>query len=194
MLAKREAKLCEMEQKRRELQELSKQQHFKPSDEFTYTIVKSVKDVMAISTALLNSIEQEFLVYVNEVAAVVASLYGINETAKELIGRGGKVRVITDISYSTIELAQQLLEIGEEVRHYNRYSGIMFIVFDRKNSISAINADVKRVSLDEPLSALWTNDPTYANYLVSTFELLWQQSIPAAQQIQELLKEGPPHA
>ena len=30
-----------------------------------------------------------------------------------------------------------------------------------------------------------------SDYLVSTFELLWEQSIPAAQRIEELLKEGP---
>jgi len=48
------------------------------------------------------------------------------------------------------------------------------------------------MSLDEPVSALWSDDPAYANYLASTFELLWEQAIPAAQRIEELLKEGPP--
>ncbi|MGB8311607.1 MAG: helix-turn-helix domain-containing protein [Halobacteriota archaeon] len=192
-LKKHESELREMGMRKQELLEISKQQSFRPSDEFaTFRILKSIKDVMAVSTTLLSSIEHEFLVCVNEVAAAVASLYGINETAKELIDRGGKVRVTTDISYSMIELVRQLLEIGEEVRHYDRYSGIMFIVFDRKRSISAINANVKRMSLDEPLSALWSDDPTYANYLVSTFELLWEQSIPAAQRIEELLEQGPP--
>jgi len=50
------------------------------------------------------------------------------------------------------------------------------------------------MSLDEPVSALWSDDPTYANYLASTFEVLWEQTIPAAQRIEELLKEGPHHA
>jgi sugar-specific transcriptional regulator TrmB len=191
-LKKHESELREMEMKKQELQELSRQQRFRPSDEFaTYKILKSVKEVMAASISLVSSMEEEFLVCVNEVAAVVASLYGINETAKELIDRGGKVRIITDISYPLIELAQQLLDIGEDVRHYDKYQGIMFLVFDRKSSISAINADVKRMSLDEPVSALWSDDSTYANYLVSTFDLLWEQAIPAVQRIEELLEEGP---
>jgi hypothetical protein len=29
-------------------------------------------------------------------------------------------------------------------------------------------------------------------HLASTFEVLWTQSVPAAQRIEELLKEGPP--
>jgi len=39
-----------------------------------------------------------------------------------------------------------------------------------------------------------TDDPTYIKYLVSTFELLWKLAIPAAQRIEELLKEGAPQA
>ncbi|MGB8310241.1 MAG: hypothetical protein WCE81_00035 [Halobacteriota archaeon] len=39
---------------------------------------------------------------------------------------------------------------------------------------------------------LWCDDTTYAAYLISTFELLWEQAIPAAQRIEELLKEGHP--
>jgi hypothetical protein len=33
------------------------------------------------------------------------------------------------------------------------------------------------------VSVLWIDDRTYAQYLASTFELLWQQSIPAEQRI-----------
>lgn len=38
---------------------------------------------------------------------------------------------------------------------------------------------------------LYTRDPVYADYLVSTFELLWKQSTPAEERIGELLKHGP---
>jgi hypothetical protein len=121
---------------------------------------------------------------------VVASLYGINDTCKKLIDRGGKARGITDISHSAIKIAQQQLDIGMEMRHFNQYRGVLFVVFDRQSSISAINADISHVSLNEPLLALWSDDPTYAEYLTSVFEMLWEQSIPAAQRREELLKEG----
>ena len=86
------------------------------------------------------------------------------------------------------------------MRHFDWYRGIYFGVLDRRITLTAINVDlaihedVWRISLDDPISMLWTNDLTYAEYLVSTFEVLWEQSVPAAQRIEELLKEGPHHA
>ncbi|HEX7515221.1 MAG TPA: hypothetical protein VF393_06505 [archaeon] len=50
------------------------------------------------------------------------------------------------------------------------------------------------VSLDQQMAALWSDDPTYAQYLMSTFEMLWQQSVPVEERIQELLEQGPPQA
>jgi hypothetical protein len=114
-------------------------------------------------------------------------------SAYEFIKRGGKVRAIIDISYQVIEPVREMIAIGEEVRHIDQH-GITFVVFDRKISISAINAEVKRISLNEPVSGLWTDDPAYAQYLASTFEMVWRQSVPAEQRIQELLERGPPQA
>ncbi len=191
-LKKHETELHQMEIRKRELEELSQQQLFRPSDEFSkYKIIKSIRELVATVTPIVNSSESEFLVFCHEPAMVVSSLYGINEAAKMLIDRGGNVRGITNISYQMIELVQQRLNDGEDIRHFGG-RGIFFCVFDRKISISAINPDVRSISLAEPIKGLWTDDPMYAQYLVSTFELLWEQSVPAAQRIEELLKEGPP--
>jgi hypothetical protein len=69
-------------------------------------------------------------------------------------------------------------------------------VFDRKYALTMINIDLERItrrfSLDESLAMLLTDDSVYIKYLVSTFELLWEQAVPAAQRIEELLKQGPP--
>ncbi len=193
-LKKQESDLRELKIRKQELQELSKEQRSRLSDDvFPFKVLKSVKDVLAVSIPLLNSLKNEFLGCINEPAMVVASLYGINDTCKKLIDRGGKVRGITNISHSTVEIAQQQLDIGMEMRHLNQYCGILFVVFDKKSCISAISANISRVSLNEPLSALWSDDPTYAEYLASIFETLWKQSIPAAQRIEELLRGGPPN-
>jgi len=69
-----------------------------------------------------------------------------------------------------------------------------FMVFDRKYCTNMINTDIKRMSLDGPLSGFYTNDAAYVHSLIFTFENLWEQSVPAAQRIEELLKEGPPQA
>ena len=147
---------------------------------------------MVTINSLASSLEEEVLACCSEKVPILVSLYGGFEVLKEFIDRGGKAKVISEIPYPNIELAQLSLEMGIELRHIERHSGILFMVFDRKSVISYINADYKRMSLDEPVSALWSDDPVYANYLASTFEVLWGQTIPAAQRIEELLKEGPP--
>jgi len=193
-LQKQQSELREMEERKRELQELSKQQRFRPSDEVsTFKIIKSLKELVAVSMPLIDSMQEEWLVAAPAYLTVVASLFGVNDAAHEFIKRGGKVRSIIDISYQVIEPVREMIAIGEEVRHIDEH-GIMFVVFDRKTCISAINAEVNRISLSAPVSELWTDDPAYAQYLASTFEMLWNQAIDAEERIQQLLKEGPPEA
>ena len=193
-LQKQQSELREMEERRRELQELSQQQRFRPPEEVsTFKIIKSIKELIAVSMPLLDSLQEEWLVAAPAYLTVVASLFGVNEAVHEFIKRGGKVRAIIDISYQVIEPVREMISISEEVRHIDEH-GLVFVVFDRKISISAINAEVKRISLNEPVSGLWTDDPTYAQYLTSTFEMIWRQSIPAEQRIEELLRQGPPQA
>jgi hypothetical protein len=117
-------------------------------------------------------------------------LFGINDAAAALIQRGGKVRTLVDISYPIIDNVQELLHIGEEVRHTDQH-GVMFVVYDRKQSMTNMNPP-RSASLNAPMTALWTDDPTYALYLASTFEMLWKQAVPAEERIQELLEQGPP--
>ncbi len=190
-LKKRESELREMEVRKRELQELSQQQRFRPSDEAsTFKIIKSVKELVAATIPLLDSMQEEWLVVVPGLATVVASLFGVNDAAAALIQRGGNVRTLVDISYPIIDNVQELLNIGEEVRHTDQ-RGVMFVVFDRKYSMTNINPPGS-ASLNAPMAALWTDDPVYALYLASTFEILWERSVPAEERIQELLDEGPP--
>ena len=139
---------------------------------------------------LIDSMQEEWLIAAPAYLTVVASLFGVNEASYEFIKRGGKVRAIIDISYQVIEPVREMIAIGEKVRHIDQH-GITFVVFDRRISISAINAEVKRISLNEPVSGLWTDDPAYAQYLASTFEMVWGQSVPAELRIQELLECGP---
>jgi sugar-specific transcriptional regulator TrmB len=193
-LKKQESELREMEVRKRELQELSAQQRFQPSYKVgTFKLIKSMKELIAVCMPLIDSLQEEWLIAAPAILTVFASLFGVNDAASEFIKRGGKVRAIIDISHQVIEPVREMIAIGEEVRHTDQ-RGIPFVVFDKKISISAINAEIRRVSLNAPVSGLWTDDPTYAQYLASTFEMLWRQSVPAEQRIQELLQQGPPKA
>ena len=178
-LKKSESELREMEQKKQELHETSKQQQFRSSDKFTkFRMFKSVKEGVANMISGLNALEKELLFVLPGPWVVMNSQFGVIETAKKVIGRGVDVRGICDVTYSITEPVQEHLDTSEDVRHFSQYWGIYFRVMDRKYCVSVINADIKRTSLDEPLSAFATDDTTYVNDFVSTFEMLWEQSVP----------------
>ena len=199
-LKRRETELREMERRKQELQEMSKQQQFRPSDESaTFTVIKNNKDARDLMFDILPSIEKEILWIGPELVPIIFSMYGSGEAiAAQVIPRGGRARGITDITCRSIKAVQQHLNWGHDVRHIDKYSGVTYAVYDRKYAVSAIYADVellvKRLSLDAPGRFLVTNDSTYIGYLISTFELFWNRAVPAAQRIEELLKEGPPQA
>ena len=194
-LKKQESELREMGARKRELQELSKQQRFQPTDDVsTFRIIKSVKELVSATITLTSAAKNGFLYVVPGEMLVIASLFGINAEAKKIVEQGGSIRGISDIRYTDIAPAQEVLDIREDLRHYNNYRGVYFAVVDRRHCVSAINVDINRIGLDEPISLLWTNDPIYADYLTATFEMLWRQSAPAEQRIKELLQQGPPKA
>jgi len=194
-LKKQESELREMGARMRELQELSKQQRFQPTDDVsTFRIIKSVKELVSATITLTSAAKNGFLYVVPGEMLVIASLFGINAEAKKIVEQGGSIRGISDIRYTDIAPAQEVLDIREDLRHYNNYRGVYFAVVDRRHCVSAINVDINRIGLDEPISLLWTNDPIYADYLTATFEMLWRQSAPAEQRIKELLQQGPPKA
>ena len=156
------------------------------------TVVKNVKDILAISSNIIESAGKEVLWLVPPVMLFYASKYGLHEKEKLFIQKGGRVRGITDISYLYIDAVRERLDIGEEARHYGQHEGMIFLIGDKSESISSINIDPEVLLFDGPATTFWTDDSTYAEYLVSIFETTWEQSIPAAQRIEELLKEGPP--
>jgi hypothetical protein len=100
--------------------------------------------------------------------------------------------MLTDVSYSGIESVNEALGVGEEIRHLESYEGVYLAVIDKKICLHGINLDIKRISLNQPIAVLYTDDPTYAQYLLATFEMLWKQAVPAKQRIEELKKQGPP--
>jgi len=194
-LKKQESELREMGARKRELQELSKQQRFQPTDDVsTFRIIKSVKELVSATITLTSAAKNGFLYVVPGEMLAIASLFGINAEAKKIVEQGGSIRGISDIRYTDIAPAQEVLDIREDLRHYNNYRGVYFAVVDRRHCVSAINVDINRIGLDEPISLLWTNDPIYADYLTATFEMLWRLSAPAEQRIKELLQQGPPKA
>jgi hypothetical protein len=156
------------------------------------TIITSVTDALAIGSSIIESASNEIVYLYPSPLMVLASQFGLAEKTKLFIQKGGRVRGIADFSYPYIKEIQQRLDTGADVRYFPRHQGIFMLVGDRRESISSISVDAESLSIDTPVVALWSDNPTYAEYLMSTFELAWEQSVPAARRIEELLKEGPP--
>jgi len=195
-LKKHEAELHEMERRKRELEALAQQQRFRPSDGVsTFKIIKTVRELITVVLPIISTLEEQWDMLVPESATIIGSQFGVNPFTKEFIDNGGRVRIlITGFSYATIPLIRELIEIGADVRYISGGVGLNFTVFDKKICISGINAEFTRISLNHPMAALWTDDATYAQYLTTTFEMMWGQSIPVEERIQELLEQGPPKA
>ncbi|MGZ4852284.1 MAG: TrmB family transcriptional regulator [Halobacteriota archaeon] len=192
-LKKHDCELREMELRKRELEKLAQQQQFRPSEEVgTFKMLKTIKEIASAAIPIILNTSEEFVWVAPEEGLQFASLFGINSVVQELTERGGHTRGITDITFRAIPLVQEVIDTGVEARHLEGYRGLFYGVFDRKYCIQAINVDVKHMRLDEPATMLYVDDPAYATYLVNTFELLWQQSMPAEERIGQLLKQAPP--
>jgi hypothetical protein len=156
------------------------------------TIITSVTDALAICSSIIESADSE-VVYISPPSLLaLGPQFGLGERTKMLVQRAGSVRGISDFSYQYIGEMREGLDIGADVRH-SPHQGIFMLVRDRQESISSMSVDVERLSIDTPVVVFWSTDSTYAEYLMSTFELLWEQAVPAAQRIEELLKKGPPN-
>ncbi|HYC20877.1 MAG TPA: hypothetical protein VEF35_09775 [Candidatus Bathyarchaeia archaeon] len=149
-------------------------------------IIESVKDALAAGSNILESAEKE-VVWILEPAMLALSFqFDIPNKSKMLMEKGGRVRGITKISGSSLDLARRLLDNGEEVRHIDQYQGAFMVVGDQRESISSINVNMENVSLDDPLVAFWTDDQAYADFLIATFEAAWDDAVDAEKRLREL--------
>jgi hypothetical protein len=152
------------------------------------TIVTNVKDALAVGSSILESATSEIVWLLPPEVLVFSVHYGLPEKSKMLIEKGGRVRGIFRISSPFIELARSLLENGENLRHVDQYEGVFFLVADKKQSISSMHVVAEDLSLDDEIVAFWSEDSTYAEYLLSNFEPAWERGVDAQERVHELLE------
>jgi hypothetical protein len=147
------------------------------------TIVESVKDAIAVASTIIESAEKEIAWLLPAPILVMAAQHNVQ--SKSLIQKGGKVRGITTISSPYVETVSKLLESGVDVRHTQNYTGSFMVVADKSQSVSAIHLNVEDISLDDKIVAFWTDDPDYAEYLLSSFDMVWAEAIDAQKRMNE---------
>ncbi len=152
-------------------------------------VIKGQKDGIAVVIELFETAEREVDFIAPPSMLSIAGTYGTLASATRFIQSGGVVRGVTTITPANREEMQMRLDAGFDLRHYDmRYELFMFVA-DRQKSISAINIGVEEYTFDTPITAFWSDNPSYAEYLLASFESVWAQAIPAKQRIQELEKE-----
>jgi sugar-specific transcriptional regulator TrmB len=119
---KQESEWHEMEARKQELHELAERQRFRPSDEVTtFKIIKSIKELVGIASPLAAATKNEVIIVTPEEVITAASLFGILDEVKKIIGRGASFRMLTDVSYSGVEFIKEALDVDEEIRHLDGY-------------------------------------------------------------------------
>ncbi len=95
-LREHESELRDMERRKRELEELSAKQQFRPADEVgTFKILKTLKDFVTIAFPLVTSLKEEWRSVVPPAGSVVLSQFGMLPFVKEFIEQGGGSGVLS---------------------------------------------------------------------------------------------------
>jgi len=157
-------------------------------------VITSVKDAIAVVLGIFESAKREIVFITPPSFMCLATNYASAESAMQFIQRGGVVRAILPISRDNVEMVRKRLEFGEEMRHSDHFHEIFLIVGDKQQSLSAINLDVQEYRLDTPLTAFWSESPTYAEYLLTSFENVWAEAVPSEVRIKELVEQDCPQA
>ncbi|MGZ4904284.1 MAG: hypothetical protein ACXVIG_06780 [Halobacteriota archaeon] len=155
-------------------------------------VINSVQDALAIASQILETAQQEVVWLIPPSLIPLLVQYDFGERATPLLKRGGVSRGIVPLSHANVEAIQESLSRGEEVRHSGEVHELYMFVGDKQYSVSAINIGIEEYTLDVPTAAFWSEDPAYAEYLLTSFERVWSQATPAQERIRELMehKEG----
>src|SRR5665647_1133421 len=130
------------------------------------TILENVKDVIAAGSSVVESARSEIIWILPPQMMVFAGQFGLTDKSKMLIEKGGRVRGITQISVTYLNVVRDLLDIGEDVRHVDQYRGEFLLVVDRRESISSVpqhTVDIGDLSLDDRVvgfSLIHISEPT----------------------------------
>ncbi|MGZ4929046.1 MAG: hypothetical protein ACXV76_12375, partial [Halobacteriota archaeon] len=148
------------------------------------------KDALATALGILESEQKEVAWLIPPSVHSLATTLGFFEAMRTFVKQGGVSRGIVSVSRKNINEIRMSVESGEDIRHSDAVHELFMFVGDKQHSISAINVGVEEYTLDTPVVAFWSESPTYAEYLLASFESAWSDAIPAEKRIQELEKEA----
>ncbi|MGZ4852998.1 MAG: hypothetical protein ACXV3D_07425 [Halobacteriota archaeon] len=154
----------------------------------TGTVINGAEDIIAAILELFESAQHQAVFLAPPSFVSLAGALDTVKSAEQFVQNGGVLRGITTVSHTNVKETRKRLDFGEDLRHCDVLSGIFMFVVDRQQSVSSINIGVREYTVDTPVIAFKSVDPTYAEYLLASFENAWSQGVPAEEQIKELEK------
>jgi sugar-specific transcriptional regulator TrmB len=181
-----------MEENRDQVLELAQQylsSEALADDLYTFKVIKGRSNTLVMTEQLVNTAETCILLVSSLIGISTLSTSGILEHCINAAERGVRVRFITEILPRNISSVREALAGGIEVRHYDDYAGMRYIVTDTRESLTTITYDALRHGKDAYDTAFWTNSPEFAQYLEASFELLWNGGVEALQRVDAVLAD-----
>ncbi len=153
-------------------------------------VIYSVEDAVAVISKIFESARREIVFVTSPALLSVAGTFDTVERAKRFIEDGGVLRGVTTISRANVDEARMRMDVGLELRHSDQLHELSLFVGDKRYSISGINTGVDEYIADTPVIGFWSESPTYAEYLLASFENAWSTALPAQHRIDELMKHA----
>ena len=152
------------------------------------SVVTNMKDLIATSSSIVDAAQTSIVWCAPSSVLNLFISCGVFKSSKTFLERGGSMRGITEISASSAGPTLQLVQAGAAIRQAPQPLRAFILVGDARESISALQIDPERISLAMLIAAFWTDDVTYAAWLLDRFEAEWMQSIDGEERMRELIK------
>jgi len=142
----------------------------------TRLAVSSILDVLAISSNVINAAETSIVWRAPRSVTTLFVRYGIFERVHAFAQHQGSVRGLIYADDPSAESIRELVGTGADIRLVNHDPPDLMLVADGRESISSLSVAPGHLFPDSPFMAFWTDEPSYAQWLLSSFEAEWTLS------------------
>ncbi len=160
-----------------------------PDDVSRFKVIKRRREIYSIMRELIQSAQHEVAIVNTANGFYRFSRFEIMDDAIAMAQRGVEARAIVTTDTPYVDEFQRAEAGGVQIRQYNKYVGVRFLVVDRRQTITPISSRDEAFALDVDDSAFWTNEREYAEQLMATFEMLWPEATEISKSLVEVITE-----
>ena len=142
----------------------------------TRIAIYNALDVLAISSNVIYAAEKSIVWCAPQSVTALFVRYGILKNMRTFLQRGGSVRALIYAEDPSAESTRELVGADADVRLVNHDPLDFVLVADGRESISSLSVARGHLSPESPFAAFWTDEPSYAQCLLFSFEEEWALS------------------